>query len=412
MCRQYYSFLILCFSIIVLCRPNELSAELLYSGRAQSFLYNYENLYSSVPAGLAEDNFRFYQYLRLNLKQRGEKSSVSFHTYLRVTDDLNIDYAEDPHWRLYNGYLKWDTRKTSLTLGRQWLHLGPGSLTLDGVNLSVDAAGKSQLTGYLGLESPYSRKFNFQGWEKARSGGLYFTTKAIRRLNLGIGWYQKNRHGKVAFREAGLNAKARLPGGWQFNGRLDVNLLTDKVQRSQARLRYTGNKRVHFFGEYKHYEPRLFYQSYFRRFKPKANDQFRGGLTYFITPQLTLNTSYSAVFFEDENSGYLSLSAACPYGWLTYYRGDGFGGDEDGFALGATLPVRENFELFADIDYSRYRFYEEEDRDYLFSSIFGVNWRPRKDLTAGIEFQDLNNNVFSKDFRLLLKFAHNFSSAF
>ena len=135
-------------------------------------------------------------------------------------------------------------------------------------------------------------------------------------------------------------------------------------------------------------------------------------MTYFITPGVSLNASYAAVFFEDENNGYLSLSAACPHGWLTYYRGDGFGGDEDGFAVGASVPVKENFELFANIDYSRYRFYEEEDRDYLFSSVFGFNWRPRRDVTAGVEFQDVNNNVFSKDFRLLLKFAYNFSSAF
>lgn len=411
MYKRHYNWPIFLLGLFTLFRATELSAELLYSGRTQSFLYNHENLYSS-PAGAAEDNFRFYQYLRLNLRQRGEKSSVSFQTYIRVTDDFNIDYADDPHWRLYNGYLKWDIRRVSLALGRQWIHLGPGSLTLDGVNISVGSAGKSKLTGYIGLESPYRRKFSLQGWEKARSGGLHFTTKAIRPVTLGIGWYQKNRHGEVAFREVGLNVKARLPGGWHCNGRLDVNLLADKVQKGLLRLRYSGHKRVHFFGEYKHYQPRLFYQSYFRRFEPKANDQFRGGVTYFITPEVTLNTSYAAVFFEDENSSYLSLSAACPYGWLTYYRGNGFGGDEDGFAVGASLPVREKFEFFADIDYSRYRFYEDEDRDYLFSSIFGLNWRPRKDVTAGIEFQDVNNNVFSKDFRLLIKFTYNFSSSF
>ena len=409
--QRNYSLLILSLSILALCRVNELSAKLIYSGRAQSLLYSYEDLYSS-PAAQEENNFRFYQYLRLNLKQRSEKSTLSFHTYLRVTDDLNIDYTDDPHWRLYNGYLTWDKHSSSVTVGRQWIHLGPGSLTLDGINLSVGSAGKSKLTGYLGLESPYSRRFNLQGWEKARSGGLHFTTKAIRRLSLGVGFYQKNRHGEVAFREAGLNAKATLPGGWQLNSRLDVNLLEDKIQKGMVRLRYKGHERVHFFGEYKHYQPRLFYQSYFRRFKPKANDQFRGGMTYFITPGVSLNASYAAVFFEDENNGYLSLSAACPHGWLTYYRGDGFGGDEDGFAVGASVPVKENFELFANIDYSRYRFYEEEDRDYLFSSVFGFNWRPRRDVTAGVEFQDVNNNVFSKDFRLLLKFAYNFSSAF
>jgi len=409
--KRKYSLLILCLALIALCRVKNLPAELLYSGRAQSFLYSYEDLYSST-AGEAEDNFRFYQYLRLNLKKLSEKSTVSFHTYLRVTDDFNVDYSYDPNWRLYNGYLKWDLRRVSLSLGRQWIHLGPGSLTLDGANIGVELAGKSRLTGYLGLESPYSRRFSFQGWEKARSGGLYFTTKAVSRVNFGIGFYQKNRRGEVAFREAGLNAKASLPGGWKINSRLDVNLLEDKLQKGLVRLSYQGHERVHFFGEYKHYQPRLFYQSYFRRFQPKANEQFRGGLTCFLTSTVTLNTSYSAVFFEDGNSGYLSLSAACPYGWLTYYRGDGFGGDENGFAIGTSLPVREKFELFVDIDYSRYRFYEQEDRDYLFSSIFGVNWRPRKNVMAGVEFQDVNNDVFSKEFRLLLKFAYNFSSAF
>src|SRR3989339_882294 len=104
-----------------------LRAELLYSGRAQTLLYNYEDLLYT-PGASSTDNYRFFQYLRLNLKNRGEKNTISFHTYLRVTDDLKVSYPDDPNWRLFNGYLQWDTRLTELSLGRQWLPAAPGHL--------------------------------------------------------------------------------------------------------------------------------------------------------------------------------------------------------------------------------------------------------------------------------------------
>ncbi|HUU26319.1 MAG TPA: hypothetical protein VM123_00775 [archaeon] len=358
------------------------------------------------------DNFRYFQYLKMKLSNKGEKSSISFRTYLRVSDDLNPEYTDDSLWRLYNGYLQWDRGITSFSLGRQWLHLGPGSLTLDGLKVSIGSQGRHKLTGYFGTESPYSRSFGTLGWERARSGGIYFSTRPVSRADIGLGWYQKNRAGEVALREIGFNGKLRLPIDLDLSGRLDLNLLTDRVQKGIVRFSYRGIKRLSFTGEYKHYEPRLFYQSYFRRFKPEANDQVRGGVVFFLRPEVTLSMTYSAIFFEEESSSYLSLGASCPYGSVTYYRGDGYGGDENGFAVGASLPFAKKFELFADLDYSRYRFYEDEDRDYLFSSIFGINWQPRKDINASLEFEDFNNDAFSKDFRALIKVAYNFSNVF
>ncbi|MBN2290720.1 MAG: hypothetical protein JXQ83_15405, partial [Candidatus Glassbacteria bacterium] len=164
--------------------------------------------------------------------------------------------------------------------------------------------------------------------------------------------------------------------------------------------------------EYKHYRPRLFYSSYFWRFDPKDNDQLRGGATYYLLPEVAVTGTVAAVFFEDEKNAYLSLGVACPYGSATLYGGDGFGGDELGFSLGATYPVCEKLDLFADLDYSRYRIYEDEERDYLFSSIFGINWRPEKNILAGIELQDLNNDLLSKDWRLLVKLSVNHSRVF
>ena len=411
---RIYKLLSALLGICAVLLAGSLKAELLYSGRAQTLLYNYEDLLST-PNASSTDNYRFFQFLRLNLKNRGEKNTVSFHTYLRVTDDLKVSYSDDPNWRLYNGYLQWDTRLTGLTVGRQWLHLGPSSVTLDGVKMSVGGRGPNELTGYIGVESPFTRKFDSNGFSKAGSGGLYFTTREIRALNLGIGFYQKNRDGEVAFRELGLNGTARLSSGFRLYSRLDLNLLNSSVQKGQVRLRYQGSQRVHFFGEYKHSEPRLFYKSYFQNFELTGNEQLRGGVTVFLKPEVTLNTSYSEILHESENSGYLSLGLNCPYGSATYYRGNGYGDDENGFAVTASLPLvlgRQALELYADLDYSRFKLFELEDRDYLFSSLFGLNGQPRKQITAGVEFEDLNNKMYSKDFRVLFKFAYNFSSVF
>ena len=402
--------LLLAILLIISFDITKLPAEVHFSGSARSLLYSWENkALRKEESELA--NYRFYQYLRMKLTGKGEHSSISFHTYLRVTDDLNIEFNEN-HWRFYNGYLQWDKGGASVSFGRQWLHLGPGSLTLDGLKIDIGSSGSQRFSGYIGTESPYSRYFSTNGWERSRSGGVYFKTSALRWTRIGIGWHQKNRGGKVGLREIGINCKSDLPRGFQLYGRLKVNLLTDRVQKGIFRLRYQGNERFSFLAEYKHYEPRLFYQSYFRRFKPKSNDQLRGGVVFFLRPEVTLSATYSAVFFEEENSGYLSLGANCPYGSVTYYRGNGFGGDEDGFTIAASYPLSRDFELFADIDYSRYRFYEEEDRDYLFSSIFGMEWKPRRDIHTSLEFQDINNDIFSKDFRVLVKFAYNFNKVF
>jgi hypothetical protein len=359
------------------------------------------------------DNYRFFQYLRLNLKNRSEKNTVSFHTYLRVSDDLKVNYSDDPNWRLYNGYLQWDTRLTELSLGRQWLPTAPGHLTLDGIRLSVGKTTRHQLTGFIGTENPYSRHISTSGWEKAATGGISFETQALDPLTLGLGWYQKNRSGDVAFREVNLKAKARLPHGLRLLGRLDVNLLTDRLQKGIFRLRYRGNKIVQLFGEYKHYEPRLFYKSYYQRFEPESNEQVRGGAVIALNSEIAVNASYTSIFFKEKRSGFLSIGASCPYGSATYYRGDGFGSEENGIAVGASLPLAgETVEIFADFDYSRYRFYEDEDQDYLYRSIAGIQWRPNRNVEAGFQIENLNNDVFSKDVRLLVKFAYNFRTAF
>lgn len=387
----------------------------LYSGQARSSLYSYESLYMD-PANESDNNYRYHQFLRLNLKGLGEKNKVSFHTYMRVSDDLSVDYASDPNWRMYNAYLKWDTRATSLSVGRQWIHLGPGSMTLDGAKFEVSGR-KASITGYVGTESPFTRKFDSSGYDKAGSGGVYLRVKPVSKLAIGAGWYQKNRYGETAFREFGVNANATLPHGFKLYSRLDYNMLSDEIQKGQVRLRYQGDKRYNFFGEYKHYTPRLFYQSYYqRKFELEGNDQLRGGLNVNVKENVTLSASYSAIMTEDENSGYMTIGASCPFGWANYYLGRGFGGDEDGFAVGGQVPLAEDkLELFGTLDYSRYRYLElddESERDYLFSTIFGMHYRPSECINAGIEFEDVNNDLFSKDWRVLINLNINFSSAF
>ncbi|MBW7995850.1 MAG: hypothetical protein FVQ81_04605 [Candidatus Glassbacteria bacterium] len=388
----------------------------LYTGQARSSLYSYEHLHHDDLAE-SDENYRFYQYLRLKLKGVGEKNSVSFNTYMRLSDDLSVDYSSDPNWRMYNAYLQWDTRGGKLSVGRQWLHLGPGSMTLDGVKLELSKSPKFKFTGYVGSESPFSRKFDSRGYDRAGSGGLYVRVKPVSELTIGAGWYQKNRYGETAFREFGVNADATLPNGFKLYSRLDFNMLTDQIQKGQVRLRYQGHKKFNFFGEFKHYQPRLFYQSYYRRkFEPEGNNQLRGGVNIFLKNEVSLNASYSSIMMEDETSGYLTLGASGPYGWANYYMGHGFGGDEDGFALGGSLPLAHHkFELFGTFDYSRFRYYEldnESDRDYLFSTIFGMHWKPSEVVEAGIEFEDVNNDMFGKDWRVLINLNVNFTSAF
>jgi len=411
MTRYNTSILLLLILFAASSGIKDLSGKVFFSGGSQSLFYYREDLPGRGDQGSVY-NFRFYESVRMKLVGRGEKNSLGFYTFFRTSKDLNIDYSEDPLNRLYNGYLEWISGPVSAAVGRQWLHLGVGSLTLDGVKVRYTNPRYVDVTGYLGTESPYTRHFNLTGWERAKAGGLFLSTKALRPLKLGLGFHQKDRNGRVALREIGVNGRAELPHGLRLSGRLDVNLLTDRVQKGIFRLRYHQLEKWKFLAEYKHYQPRLFYQSYFRRFDPKANDQLRTGVSYYLKPGVSITGTIAAIFFEDEKTGYLSLGVACPYGSATFYRGDGFGGDEFGFAAGATCPIREKFELFADFDYSRYRYYEDEERDYLFSSIFGLNWRPKRNILAGIELHDLNNNVLSKDWRLLVKFSVNHSRVF
>ena len=411
MIRYNARILLLPILLTVFCSITELSAKVFFSGGSQSLFYYRENLSAQGDQGSVY-NFRFYESVRMKLVGRGEKNSLGFYTFLRTSKDLNVDYTEDPLNKLYNGYLEWVNGRVSAAVGRQWLHLGVGSLTLDGAKVRYAHPRYLEITGYLGTESPYTRHFNLTGWDRAKAGGLFLSTKAVRALKLGFGFHQKDRGGQVALREIGFNGRANLPNDLRLSGRLDVNLLTDRLQKGIFRLRFNGLNKWSFLAEYKHYQPRFFYRSYFQRFDPKANNQVRGGATYYLKPEVTLTGVYSAIFFEDESNGYLSLGVACPYGSATFYRGDGFGGDESGFAAGVSCPVQDKLELFADFDYSRYRFYEDEERDYLFSSIFGFNWRPKRNIMAGIELHDLNNDMLSKDWRLLVKFSVNHRQIF
>jgi hypothetical protein len=403
--------ILICTQALILLGLNGLSAEMRFNGSTQALFYSLE----SYPGRLdqtAVDNFRYYQTFRLKLEQKGRKNSLSFNTFFRVTNDFAREYPADPASRFYNGYVQWNTPLTSLAVGRQWLNLGPSSLTLDGVRLSLSKSRLIEATGFVGLESPFSRKFDLQGWDKARSGGVYLRSQAIRRLTLGLGFFQKDYESRTALREIGINGKADLPHGVDLTGRLDLNLLTHGVQNGMFRTRFQAGSHWNLVGEYKHYEPRLFYQSYYRRFNPRANDQLRAGVVYNFRKDVFLGASYTGIRFKDMTSSYLTLSAGCPYGNVAYYHGGGIDQSQNGFTVGGSYPLLEVLEVFADLDYSRFRFYDAENDDYLFTSIFGLNWRPRRDILAGVEFHDLNDRIFSKDFRILFKLGFNYSQIF
>ena len=388
------------------------AAEVLFSGNSRSMI-NFRESYLGNGDDGTVDNARFYETVRAKLVGRGESSSFGFHTFLQSSTDFSEDYSTDPIWKLYNAYFQYKNNHADFTLGRQWLHLGPGSLTLDGVKVTLKSGTTCDFTGYIGMESPYSRSFDTGGWDKSQSGGLYFSTRRISKLNLGVGYTQKNYLGETALQEVGLYAKTRLSGPLQFNGRLDFDLKGDQVQKAVLGARYDKKKDYSIMAEYRHYLPRIYYKSYFKKFYYQANDQVRTGISYYLSDWTTVSANYTAIFFDDENNGYLSIDLSCPYGSITYYQGMGFGGDEIGVAVGATYPVCEQLDIYADLDFSKYRFYEHEsETDRLFTSMFGFDWKPTRDILTGVEFQNVDNEILNKDWRMLLKFSINGSGVF
>ncbi len=397
--------------IILLTAAADLSAELRFNGSARSLFYSRES-FPGAFSGDTDDSFRYYQSFGLHMVDKSTVGEIGFHTFFRVRDDLSLDLTDDPESRLYNGYLEWKRKNSSLALGRQWITMGPSSLTLDGFKASRTFGGQVEVTGYLGVQTPYSRHFSLQGWDRAKSGGLHVRTRNLKNASFGFGFQQKSYKGKTTFRELGVDGKLDLPAGLDILGRLDFDLLDAGVQRAVLTGRKRVSGRLSLMGEYRHYQPRLIDKSYFKRFDLEGNEQIRGGVSYTLRPGVSLDASYTGVFFEDENDSYITLGAACPYGSFSYFHGTGASGDEDGFAVSGSYLFAGSWELFADIDYSLYRFYEELDRDYVFSSAFGLNWRPNRTVLAGIELQDMNNDFISRDFRVLLKFTLNYSQIF
>ncbi len=399
-------------ALSLLLSASGLWAQLTFSGNARSLFYGRE-IFPGAFSDNTEDSFRYYQSFGLHLVGRGKAGQLGFHTFFQVSDDLSLDLNDDPQSRLYNGYLEWKNKGTNLSLGRQWITLGPSSLTLDGFKASQSIGKAVEVTGYLGTQTPFSRKFDLQGWDSAKSGGFYARTLSLKNAGLGIGLQQKSYKGETTFRELGIDGRIKLPEGVDLLGRADFNLLESGLQRAVLTSRYRpADSRFGFMAEYRHYEPRLFDKSYFKRFDLEGHEQVRGGVTCELKPGVSLNASYTGVYFEDDSDSYITLGAACPYGSVSYFHGTGASGDEDGFAASGSYVFCKAWELFADVDYSLYRFYEELDRDYVFSSAFGLNWRPNRTVLAGLEFQDLNNDFLSKDFRVLLKFALNYSQIF
>ncbi len=394
-----------------------LAADLLFRGNARSLLYGRERFSGDGTEGQPlEDSYRFYQYFRLQLARRAEQSSLAFKSYFRVTDDFNLDLPGDPGWRLYHGYLEWKRGRSEVTVGRQWLHFGPGSLTLDGIQAgyAFDERSRYRLTGYFGSESPFTHGFHLQGIDRTGSGGFYLRALPRPGLELGLGGVQKNRRGEAIQRELGADTQLRLPHRLQLTGRLDVDLLEDRLQKGTVRLDYRELKRWEFQLQYRHYEPRLLDDRYYFRFPLQGHEQVRGGLIYRLRQQLMLSAAWSTIFFGgEETSSFLSFGLTAPYAELIYYRGMGFGGEEDGFSLGGNYLFGDAYRVYAQLNYSAYRFYEElDERDNLVSGVFGFDWIPFDDLTAGIELQDLNDEVFRHDFRVLAKFSINSDTIF
>ncbi len=358
--------------------------------------------------------FRAYQSFRFDLSQIGTKT-ISFHTYFRSTTDFLHKNSTDPSTKVYNVYLDWkDIKKIlDLRLGRQYLYVGVGNGTMDGLRFDFKPEQKLQLTGYVGFQLPKKRSTDIDTWEKSHIFGGELATTYLKDTRLAISYVQKERDRWIEEHLIGLSA-SHYHKKFDFFSQFYYNLIYKKAQNFT--LRGTGSElfgKLYISLEYQYRRPSIYSNSIFSVFKQEPYSLYRFTGTYQPIKNFRFISEYDFTKYKKVNSSRVRFGIEYSFIALGLNFRRGYGGESNGVYGKIIYTFNKNFVFSVSADYGKYKIEEEqESKDETFAISSRVEWEPLRNFQLALEVQNVRNKIKNYDLRLQGKASYRFGVSF
>jgi len=372
--------------------------------------YQTQDLYTEEKTSY----FRAYQSFRFDLKQIGTKN-LSFHTYFRSTTDFIHKNSTDPTTKIYNAYIDWKNIKKvlNLRLGRQFLYVGVGNATMDGLRLDFKPKKKVQLTGYIGFQLPKDRWTKVDTWEKSHIFGGELATTYLKNTRLAISYVQKKREEAFEKYFIGINATHFYKKLHLFS-RFYYDLVYERVQNFTLRGSGSGLlDKLYLSFEYQFRQPSIYSNSVFSVFKQESYSIFRFSGAYQPIKSFKFSSEYDLTLYKSDNSIRTRFGIEYAFIALGVNFRRGYGGESNGVYGRIIHSFRRNLVFSASTDYGKYKLDEEqESKNESFILASRVEWEPLKNFKLALEVQDVRNKVKSYDLRMVGRVSYKFGVSF
>ncbi|MFT5086987.1 MAG: hypothetical protein ACI8PG_001344 [Planctomycetota bacterium] len=383
-------------------------------GRLTTSLYAYE---SQLTDTTTTTYTRAYQSVRLNVGQLATKQ-LSFHTYFQGTSDLSETADSDPRLRLYNAYFAYKKRGYQLRFGRQRIYAGTGYGSIDGARARIRYS-EVELLLYAGALAPADRSGELGSWDEGKLWGARLSSKRLLKTDIALSFSQREStpaaytgsiSGNTTTPSAiertlvGFDARRAFAGGHTLYARLDYDINDKNLRRTQLSGRYAISPNLSTQLEWYKRAPSIYHNSIFSVFPNEDYQEFSGRLHYRASEQLQLTASYAHVLYDGDSAQRIGIVAAIGTRYsIGYYRTSGYARASDGLVGNVYWALNAKWTLRGELDLASYERYEGADRDELFTSGFGLHYRPTRRLSTELGVQGLKNPLYDSDMRLFLR---------
>lgn len=394
--------------------------------RLSSQFYSWERA-DSINGSEKTAHIKGYQNMLMEISGK----QWTFNTLAQIDEDLINKIGRGFEYRFYNFYIKGTNLFDFMDfkLGRQYLYTGVGRGAIDGLYFKIKA-GKNkeyQFTAYGGALTPLDYTFrDYKALDENFLAGGMFQYFGVRDFNASLSYTNKHKkpEGYTAIRfDSAFMAQEVLidtdsPAD-QLIG-LDLNYLYERKHNFYAKAYYDINNKVFYRGEinasvaltkelrfsamYEYRQPQISYNTIFRTFAFKQNQELGAGIDYTFNNGINAYGKISDVLYDDDNSLKFQLGINHPSYGLSYTKYTGYAGESDGaYGYYYRQLVKEKLSANAGLGFSSYRVSDySSDKEDVLSGLLGLTFRPNPQFSIDIQGQINTNRIYKYDTRLLV----------
>ncbi|OQY26526.1 MAG: hypothetical protein B6244_13335 [Candidatus Cloacimonetes bacterium 4572_55] len=284
---------------------------------------DYHGQTQTVSSALIGDNpgresLSISESMRLNLRNIGIRD-LTFHSYVSAQTRFDPDWKRDTRYRLNTGYfrLKNILNFGDVSLGRQYMTLGPFSSAFDGISLQLRQKKFSEVKAYYGSEVP-QKDTDLQDWTHSRVIAAQVSIDAIERTRASVSYRRVDRDNRLHRHSVSLDASRFVPI-WELHihGSVDLDLIQDQVRRFALEAKYLFYTGTQLYGEFVHRKPGTHPHSLMSVFKQSPVNEIHTGFRAKKTGPIQFIGRYTASFYADRTGNQVSMGLRTPVGSFT-----------------------------------------------------------------------------------------------